>query len=413
MRPDLEVPLPVPDDAWRTRPAAQQPDWPSVSELRDAVRRLESLPVLVPAEECERLRLRMADVARGRSFLLQGGDCAETFDMITPEGVGATRGTLRSMAATLSDALAMPVVTMGRTAGQYAKPRSRSTETRGGVTLPVYRGDAVNGTEFTPEARTPDPGRLLRSRHVAAVTIGYLRELADEGDEFFVSHEGLLLDYEAALTRTDPRTGRRWAGSGHLLWIGERTRDLDGAHVEYFSTVDNPIAVKLGPTADADTVLRLADRLDPEREPGRLTFISRMGSRAVRHVLPELVSRVAAEGFPTAWVCDPMHGNTVAAPSGHKTRYFNTVMDEIRGFFEVHRTLDTVAGGLHLEMTGRDVTECVGGTGGVSADDLADRYESACDPRFNRAQSLEVAARVAELASKSPGPLRVSPTIYF
>ena len=413
MRPDLERPTPTPAETWRTLPAAQQPDWPDGAALRDAVRLLRDRPALVAPEECERLRARLAEVAAGRAFLLQGGDCAETFAQVTPDSVGATRGALRDMAATLADALALPVVTMGRMAGQYAKPRSQPTETRAGVTLPAYRGDAVNGVDFTPEARTPDPRRLLESHRTAATTLGYLRELADGEDEFFVSHEGLLLDYEAALSRTDPHTGRRWAGSGHLLWIGERTRDVLGAHVGYFATIGNPIAVKLGPTTDADTMLRLADRLDPAREPGRLTFVARMGARAVREVLPELAARAAAEGSPATWVCDPMHGNTVTAPSGHKTRHFDEVMDEIRGFFEVHRAVGTVPGGLHLEMTGRDVTECVGGVGGVSYDDLGTRYESACDPRLNRSQALELAARVAELARVTPAARRVPATMTF
>ncbi|MFD7864538.1 class II 3-deoxy-7-phosphoheptulonate synthase [Streptomyces sp. NPDC057682] len=433
-------------DLWRALPAAQQPDWPDPAALEAVCAELGAAVPLVVADECELLKRRLAAVARGEAFLLQGGDCAETFAEATADAVRGKVRTLLQMSLVLTYAASVPVVKVGRMAGQYAKPRSRPTETRGATTLPAYRGDAVNGFGFTPAERTPDPHRLQRMHRAAAATLNLVRafttggyadlhqaqswnqdfvsgspagerygELADQIDraltfmkvcgadagiaravEFFVSHEGLLLDYEDALTRTDPETGRTYATSGHLLWIGERTRDIDGAHVDYFSRIDNPVAVKLGPTATADEALALIDRLDPGREPGRLTFVVRMGARNVRDRLPTLVEKVTAEGAPVAWVCDPMHGNTFEAPTGHKTRHFDDVVEEITGFFEVHHGLGTHPGGVHLEFTGDDVTECVGGADGLRFDDLAARYESTCDPRLNRSQSLDLAFLIAE-----------------
>jgi 3-deoxy-7-phosphoheptulonate synthase len=338
-------------------------------------------------------------------------------------------------------------VKVGRIAGQFAKPRSADTETRDGVTLPSYRGDAVNGLEFTAEARTPDPTRLLRVYNTSAATLNLVRAFTQGGladlrqvhswnqgfvrgngayqryeamahdidralafmhacgvdpEEFrtvdlYSSHEALLLDYERALTRVDSRTGLPYDVSGHLVWVGERTRALDGAHVEFAASIRNPVAVKLGPTTTPDEALSLVERLDPTREPGRLTFVSRMGSSRVREALPPLVEKVTAGGAAVAWVCDPMHGNTVEAPDGRKTRRFDDVIDEVRGFFEVHRTLGTHPGGLHMELTGDDVTECVGGSGGLGETDLPMRYQTACDPRLNHQQSLELAFLVAEM----------------
>ncbi|ARF54312.1 class II 3-deoxy-7-phosphoheptulonate synthase [Streptomyces gilvosporeus] len=427
-------------------PAAQQPAWADPDLLDGTTGRLARLPELVFAEESDRLRERLAAVARGEAFVLQGGDCAETFDGVTADAINGKLRTLLQMALVLTYGASVPVVKIGRLAGQYAKPRSRPTETRGGVTLPAYRGDAVNAPDFTAAARRPDPRRLLRMYEASAATLNLVRafstggyaglhhardwnrafitdspagrryeELADDIDrslrfmeacgvtsrqlhavEFFVSHEGLLLDYERALTRTDARTGRAYAGSGHLLWIGERTRGLDGAHVDYFSRIGNPIAVKLGPDATADEALAYAARLNPRNEPGRLTFVTRMGAGRIRDRLPGLVEKVTADGAVVAWVCDPMHGNTFVAPSSHKTRRFDDILDEVRGFFEVHRALGTHAGGLHVELTGDDVTECVGGDD-VLVGDLHRRYETACDPRLNHRQSLELAFRAAEM----------------
>ncbi|MFJ9847930.1 class II 3-deoxy-7-phosphoheptulonate synthase [Streptomyces sp. NPDC101150] len=434
-------------ETWRALPAAQQPQWPDPELLREVTDGLTRAPALVFAEECDRLRERMAAVARGEAFLLQGGDCAETFAGVTADAINRKLRTLLQMAVVLTHGAAVPVVKVGRIAGQYAKPRSRPTETQGGVTLPVYRGDAVNGLAFTPADRRPDPRRLRRMYEASAATLNLVRafatggyadlhqahawnrgfvshspagrryeELAAEIDrslrfmaacgidpqelravEFFAGHEGLLLDYEAALTRTDTRTGLPYAGSGHLLWIGERTRGLDGAHVEYFSRIRNPIAVKLGPDATADQALAYTEKLNPTAEPGRLTFVVRMGATAVTDRLPTLVEKVTAQAAPVAWVCDPMHGNTFEAPSGHKTRRFEDILSEVEGFFAVHRALGTHAGGIHVELTGDDVTECIGGGEEVQVADLHRRYETACDPRLNHNQSLELAFLVAQM----------------
>lgn len=434
-------------ETWRGHPAAQQPDWPDAAKLRDVVEQLSLAPPLVFAAECDLLRRRMAAVARGEAVLLQGGDCAETFGQMTTESIFGKLKTLLQMAVVLTHAAALPVVKVGRMAGQYAKPRSSSEERRGDIVLPAYRGDAVNGLEFTAEARRPDPDRLRRMYDCSATTLNLVRalttggfadlrrvhawnqgfvadsrsgeryeRLAEEIDrslafmhacgadtrgldtaEFFVSHEGLLLEYEAALTRAEPGTERPYATSGHMLWIGERTRDLDGAHVEYFSRVANPIAVKLGPSVGTDVVMGLLDRLDPGREPGRLTFVVRAGADRIRDVLPTLVEKVEAEGAQVCWVSDPMHGNTITVPSGHKTRRFDAILEEVRGFVEVHRELGSHPGGIHVELTGDDVTECVGGGNAILAEQLHHRYESVCDPRLNHSQSLDLAFLLAEM----------------
>jgi 3-deoxy-7-phosphoheptulonate synthase len=362
--------------------------------------------------ESDLLKHRLAAVAEGRAMLLQGGDCAETLD--TSLSVMENRlDTLSRMAAALSGRTALPVVVLARMAGQYAKPRSSAVEVRDGVTLPSYRGESVNGQEFTAAARTPDPYRMLRAHEAAAATLNLARALVGGSptttrgqvpEELFVSHEALLLDYETPLTRIDPHSRHPYAGSGHLLWAGERTRDPDGAHIAYLAGIRNPVAVKVGPTAEPDELLALIERLDPDREPGRLTFVVRMGAAVVRENLPLLVEKVAASGARVGWVTDPMHGNTYTAPSGHKTRGFDAVLDEITGFFDVHHALGTHPGGIHLEMTGEDVTECVGGLAGIGHDDLTSRYESACDPRLNREQSLELAQRVAEIAATRRAP---------
>jgi 3-deoxy-7-phosphoheptulonate synthase len=442
---------------WRTLVAHQRPEWPSPGELGDVADGLAALPPLVTPHECDALTTRLAQAAEGRAFLLQGGDCAERFDRLSTRAIHAKLRLLEQMAVILAHASAMPVVEVGRMAGQYAKPRSRPTETVDGRTLPVYRGDAVNGIGFTRAERRPDPTRLLRmydaSRHTLDVMRAYARggtdphrlleenqdfvarspagdryagladrigralssEDAPGGDppratELFAGHEGLLLDYEAALTRHHPRSGRWYAGSGHMLWIGDRTRQLDGAHVAYFATIDNPIAVKLGPTTTHAQALALIDRLDPERRPGRLTFIVRMGARRVRDLLPGLVEKVTASGASVVWACDPMHGNTFEAPSGHKTRRFDDILVEVAAFFEVHAALGTHAGGLHVELTGEDVTECVGGAAGPGLDDLHRRYESACDPRLNKDQALELAILVAELFDRPVRDVKPTPS---
>jgi 3-deoxy-7-phosphoheptulonate synthase len=434
-------------ESWRVLPTAQRPDWPDAAHLRAVEAELAEQPPLVFAGECDQLRDRLAAVARGEAFVLQGGDCAETFSGSTDDAVRKRLQTLLQMAVVLTYAASVPVVKIGRMAGQFAKPRSRATETRDGVELPAYRGEAVNGLDFTPEARRPDPARLLRAYHSAAATLNLSRafttggyadlhqvhawnqdfvaesptgrryeQLAGEidralsfmkacgadpeelhGVELYSSHEGLLLEYERALTRIDGRTGLPYDLSAHLVWIGERTRDTDGAHVEFFRHIRNPIAVKLGPTISPDEAVALIELLNPDREPGRLTFITRLGAGKVREVLPPLVERVTRLGSPVAWICDPMHGNTFEAPSGHKTRRFDDVLDEVTSFFQVHRALGTHPGGIHVEFTAEDVTECVGGGHEIVEEDLHQRYETACDPRLNRRQSLDLAFMVAEL----------------
>jgi len=436
-----------PHHTWQSLPAAQQPEWPDPEALRKSLADLASYPPLVFAGECDQLRARLGAVARGEAFLLQGGDCAEAFDGVSAEQIRNKLKTLLQMAAVLTYAASVPVVKVGRIAGQYSKPRSKPTETRDGVTLPTYRGDSVNGFEFTAEARIPDPERLKRMYNASAATLNLVRafttggyadlrqvhawnqdfvrnspsgqryeKLAREIDnalafmqacgvapeefktvEFYSSHEALVLDYETALTRVDSRTGDLYDVSGHMVWIGERTRQLDGAHIEFASKIRNPIGVKLGPTTTVEEALTLIERLDPEREPGRLTFITRMGAGKIRDHLPTLVEKVTASGAQPVWICDPMHGNTFEAETGHKTRRFDDVLDEVKGFFEVHRALGTHPGGIHVELTGDDVTECVGGGDEVLVDDLHQRYETACDPRLNRSQSLDLAFLVAEM----------------
>lgn len=427
--------------------AAQQPTYADTAARDRAVEQLRRMPPLVFAGECDDLRTRMAAVSRGEAFLLQGGDCAETFEGVTAENVRNKLRVLLSMAVVLTYAASVPVVKMGRLAGQYAKPRSRDTETRDGTTLPAYRGDAVNGFDFTPEARAHDPQRLVDVYHASSATLNLARafttggyadlrqmhewnkdfvknspigvsyeRIGDEIDralafmdaigvdpkgfesvDFYSSHEALILEYEHALTRIDSRTDRPYDVSSHFVWIGERTRQLDGAHVELLSHIANPIGVKLGPTTTPDDAIALYEKLNPEREPGRITFITRFGAEKIRDLLPHLVEKVTAAGLEVAWVCDPMHGNTFEASTGYKTRAFDAVIDETRGFFEVHRSLGTWPGGLHVELTGDDVTECVGGGRQLSAEDLSTRYETLCDPRLNREQSLELAFLVADM----------------
>ena len=430
--------------------AAQQPQWPGGKDgepVQAAVAKLKSLPPLVFAGECDDLKAKIAQAAGGNAFWLQGGDCAETFTAATADSIRNRIKTILQMAAVLQYYSSIPVVKVGRMAGQFAKPRSNDLETRGDVTLPAYRGDAVNDLEFTEKARTPNPQRLVDVYNTSAATLnlvraftqggfadlrrvhewnkGFIRDssvgdrydaMAKEIDralsfmksagvdpesfksvDFYSSHEALILEYEKSLTRIDSRTGDPYDVSAHFLWIGERTRQLDGAHVDFASKIKNPIGVKLGPKSTVDDALRLIDRLDPDREPGRITFITRMGAGQVRESLPALVDGVTKSGAQVLWVCDPMHGNTFETATGYKTRQFDDVMDEVKGFFEVHKALGTHPGGIHIELTGDDVTECLGGGEKISESDLASRYESACDPRLNHSQSLELAFLVAEM----------------
>lgn len=432
-------------DAWRSAPIKQQPQWPDGKRVAEVSRELSSVPPLVFAGEVDLLRERLARVASGQSFLLQGGDCAETFAGATADNIRNRVKTILQMAVVLTYGASLPIVKMGRMAGQFAKPRSSDEETRDGVTLPAYRGDIVNGYEFTPEARTPDPERMLKGYHTAASTLNLIRAftqggfadlrmvhswnrgfaenpansryegLAKEIDravrfmeaagadfdelkrvEFYASHEGLLMDYERPLTRIDSRTGLPYVTSGHFLWIGERTRDIDGAHVDFFSRVRNPVGVKVGPSTTPQALEALIDKLDPDREPGRLTFITRMGASAISDALPPLLEATKSLEVQPVWVTDPMHGNGITTSTGYKTRRFDDVVTEVRGFFGAHRAAGTHPGGLHVELTGDDVTECLGGSQQIDELGLETRYESLCDPRLNHQQSLELAFLVAE-----------------
>jgi 3-deoxy-7-phosphoheptulonate synthase len=425
-------------------PAAQQPQWTDTTHLRRVRAALEGAPPITVPAGVDRLSERLAAVARGEAFLLQGGDCAETFASNTEPHIRGVVRTLLQMAVVLGYGASVPVVKVGRIAGQYAKPRSALTDSLG---LPVYRGDMVNSLEPTPEARVPDPERLIRAYGNASSTMNLLRaltatsmmDLAAVSDwnrdfvdtspageryaamaaeveqglrfmtshrntgtaclEMYASHECLLLDYERAMLRMSTVDGPpRWYDlSGHFLWIGERTRQLDGAHIAFAELLANPIGVKIGPTTTPELAVEYVRRLDPHQVPGRLTLISRMGNTKVRDVLPSIIEKVTASGHQVIWQCDPMHGNTATSASGYKTRHFDRILDEVQGFFEVHRDLGTHPGGLHVELTGEDVTECLGGGQELSDADLADRYETACDPRLNTQQSLELAFLVAEM----------------
>jgi 3-deoxy-7-phosphoheptulonate synthase len=432
-------------DNFRNLEAKQQPTWPDQAELERVTTELSKLPPLVFAGEVDTLRTRLAQAAEGKAFLLQGGDCAETFVDATADRIRNRIKTVLQMAVVLMYGSSLPVVKMGRMAGQFAKPRSSDTETRGDVTLLAYRGDAVNGYDFTEQSRKHDPKRLLQAYHTSASTLNLIRAFTTGGfadlrevhawnkgftdnpankkyetiagdidramrfmeacgvdsaelraTEFFVSHEGLLFDYERPLTRIDSRTLTPYVTSGHFIWIGERTRQLDGAHVDFFSRVRNPIGIKLGPTTTKDQVLALIDKLDPNREPGRLTLISRMGAGKIREALPPLVEAVRDAEARPLWITDPMHGNGITTKNGYKSRRFDDVMDEVTGFFEVHRATGTHPGGLHVELTGDDVAECLGGSEQIDESTLEQRYESVCDPRLNHMQSLELAFLVAE-----------------
>jgi 3-deoxy-7-phosphoheptulonate synthase len=425
--------------------AAQQPTWPDESAVAEVRAILEKYPPLVFAGEVDILKDRIAQAAQGNAFLLQGGDCAETFVDATADRIRNRVKTLLQMAVVLTYGASMPVIKMGRMAGQFAKPRSSDSETREELTLPAYRGDAVNGYDFTLESRTPDPKRLLQAYNTSSSTLNLIRAFTMGGfadlrsvhewnkgfidnpansryetmakdidraikfmaacganfnelrtTEFYTSHEGLLFDYERPMTRIDSRTGTPYDTSAHFIWIGERTRQLDGAHVDFLSRVRNPLGVKLGPNTSVDDVMALIEKLDPNHEPGRLTFITRMGAGKIREALPKLVEAVRDAGFTPLWITDPMHGNGITTANGYKSRRFDDVMNEVRGFFEVHRDLGTFPGGVHVELTGDDVAECLGGSEHIDEITLESRYESLCDPRLNHSQSLELAFLVAE-----------------
>ena len=450
--------------SWRQRPALQMPTYADPAALREVEARLGAMPPLIFPGEIAKLRERLAAVSRGQAFLLQGGDCAESFDDFGQEPVESTFRVILQMAVVLTYAAACPVVKVGRIAGQFAKPRSADTETIDGVTLPSYRGDIINGSAFTQQARQPDPARLLTAYSHSAATLNLLRALAQGGFadlhqvhrwtadfvrsspqgerfeelagritqslafmeacgfdaartpqlhavEFYTSHEALHLPYEQALTRPGERNGSWYAGSAHMLWVGERTRQPEGAHVDYLRGLDNVIGVKLGPSADAQDVLRLLDVLDPHQEPGRIVLIARMGSGQVTQCLPSLLQAVRRAGRTPVWCCDPMHGNTVTSAGGYKTRDFDRILQEVKGFFAVHAQEGTYPGGLHFEMTGQDVTECRGGAQAVSDEGLSTRYRSACDPRLNGSQSLELAFLIADVLKNARNASARSPQL--
>jgi 3-deoxy-7-phosphoheptulonate synthase len=440
-------------ESWRAKPVAQAPAYADAGALAEVERTLAGYPPLVFAGEARKLKRALASAQDGKSFLLQGGDCAESFAEHTADNIRDFFRVFLQMAVVMTFAAASPIVKVGRVAGQFAKPRSSDDETIDGVSLPAYRGDIVNDIAFTPEARLPDPRRQLEAYRQSAATLNLLRAFATGGyanlenahrwmlgfvkdspqseryqeladritqtlgfmraigldaeahpelrqTEFYTSHEALLLGYEQAMTRLDSTSGEYYATSGHMIWIGDRTRQLGGAHVEYARGVRNPIGLKCGPSLQPDELLKLADALDPAREPGRLTLITRFGADKVEAHLPGLVRAIRREGRPVLWVCDPMHGNTVKTASGYKTRPTDRIASEIKQFFAVHRAEQTYAGGVHLEMTGKNVTECTGGARVIGEDDLHDRYHTYCDPRLNAEQAIEIAFLVADLLNE-------------
>jgi 3-deoxy-7-phosphoheptulonate synthase len=437
-------------DSWRSKPIKQVPDYPDAAALAVTEEKLSKYPPLVFAGEARNLTAALAKVAEGRGFLLQGGDCAESFAEFSANNIRDTFRVLLQMAVVLTFGASLPVVKVGRLAGQFAKPRSSDVEKRGDVELPSYRGDIINGMDFDPANRVPDPARQLQAYSQAAATLNLLRAFASGGYadlhrvhgwnlgfvakspeaerwqdlaaritetldfmeacgitpertpelrsvDFYTSHEALLLGYEQAMTRVDSTSGEWVDTSAHMLWIGDRTRQPDGAHVEFLRGVLNPIGLKCGPTSDPDELIRLIDILNPQNKPGRLTLIARMGHEKVQKHLPALVRKVAQEGRAVVWSCDPMHGNTLTSASGFKTRPFDRILSEVRQFFEVHLAEGTHAGGIHLELTGQDVTECMGGAQAIGDDDLSSRYHTHCDPRLNASQALELSFLIAEM----------------
>ncbi|MDN5514669.1 MAG: 3-deoxy-7-phosphoheptulonate synthase class II [Pseudomonas sp.] len=434
-------------ESWRAKPIQQQPEYPDAAHLTRVEQTLAGYPPLVFAGEARELRRQFAEVTQGRAFLLQGGDCAESFAEFSAAKIRDTFKVLLQMAIVMTFAAGCPVVKVGRMAGQFAKPRSSGSETIDGVTLPAYRGDIVNGIGFDAASRVPDPERLMQAYHQATASLNLLRAFAQGGfadlhqvhqwnldfiansalaekyhqlagriDEtlafmravgmdsapqlretsFFTAHEALLLNYEEAFVRRDSLTGRWYDCSAHMLWIGDRTRQLDGAHIEFMRGIENPIGVKVGPSMDPDELIRLIDTLNPDNDPGRLNLIVRMGADKVEAHFPRLLRKVKEEGRQVLWSSDPMHGNTIKASSGYKTRDFAQILSEVRQFFAVHQAEGTYAGGIHIEMTGQNVTECIGGSRPITEDGLSDRYHTHCDPRMNADQSLELAFMIAE-----------------
>ena len=435
--------------SWREKPILQQPTYPNQLELTTALEELRNYPPLVFAGEVRSLKSQLADVANGKAFLLQGGDCAESFSEFKASNIRDSFKAILQMAVVMTYAGGLPVVKVGRLGGQFAKPRSSDTETIDGVTLDAYRGDIINGVDFTEKSRTPDPQRMIKAYNQSAATLNLLRAFATGGladlhqihrwtldfaqksevsmkyealaeeigktlrfmeacginsstsrtlreTDFFTSHEALLLPYEEAFARQDSLTGDWYDVSAHMLWIGDRTRQLDGAHVEFLRGVNNPIGVKAGPSMDPEDLIRLANVLNPENEAGRLNIIVRMGADKVEQGMPQLIRAVEREGLKVLWSCDPMHGNTIKSSNNYKTRPVDAILTEMKQFFQVHKAEGTFAGGVHLEMTGKNVTECIGGSFVVTEEDLSSRYHTHCDPRLNADQALELAFLIAD-----------------
>ncbi|HEX8578886.1 MAG TPA: 3-deoxy-7-phosphoheptulonate synthase class II [Allosphingosinicella sp.] len=382
---------------WRSHEARQQPDYPDAAALSTALRELAAYPPLVPASDAHRLTADLVEAQAGRAFFLQGGDCAESFAEFSTDNSRGLHALLAAIARSLGEASGLKVITAARIAGQFAKPRSRALEEQGGTSLPVYRGDIVNGIDFEAAARRPDPERMFRAYAQSAATLSHLRDLA-AGNSFYTCHEALLLPYEEALVRRD---GAGWYGSSApFLWVGDRTRFAGSAHVEFLRGLSNPLGIKCGPTMEADELLNLLDRFNPARQAGRITLIARMGAEQIADRLPPLLRAAASEGHPVLWSCDPMHGNTIKA-NGFKTRPLERILEELSAFFELCRTEGAHPGGIHLELTGRDVAECTGGSQPVRVADLGDRYHTHCDPRLNPGQAMEAAALVAAELSRA------------
>jgi 3-deoxy-7-phosphoheptulonate synthase len=440
---------------WRAKPRIQMPEYTNSELLKATEKQLGQYPPLVFAGEARSLRQKLAAVSRGEAFLLQGGDCAESFQEFSADNIRDTFKVMLQMAMVLTYGAKVPVVKVGRMAGQFAKPRSAATEIQGGLELPSYRGDIINELEFSVKARQPNPKKMLQAYTQASATLNLLRAFSKGGFadihqvhswtlgftesekasayremansisdaldfmqaaglnaensvelgtvDFYTSHEALLLEYEEALCRVDSTSGKYVAGSGHFIWIGDRTRQPDGAHVEFCRGVQNPIGLKCGPTTTTDDLKTLMNKLNPENEAGRLTLIARFGAGSVEDHLPRLIKAVKEEGANVVWTCDAMHGNTIKASSGYKTRPFESVLREVQEFFAIHRVENTIPGGVHFEMTGQDVTECTGGVRAVTDENLSDRYHTACDPRLNASQSLELAFLVAEELGQTRG----------
>ena len=435
-------------DTWRSKKAKHIPKYADESELKNSLNKIKEYPPLVFAGEARSLKSRLSDVANGKAFLLQGGDCAESFADFHPDNIRDTFKVILQMAVVLTFGSSCPVVKVGRIAGQFAKPRSQDTEIVNGIEMESYKGDIINSIEFTKESRKPDPNRLIRAYNQSAATLNLIRAFSQGGfanlnkihqwnlnfveeenakkfreislrideclafmnacgineknvrqlyeTEFYTSHEALLLDYEEAMTRIDSTTGKWYDVSAHMLWVGDRTRQLEGSHIEFLKGIENPIGIKVGPSTDPEELIKILSVLNPNNESGRVTLICRMGADKINSILPNIIKIVKKEGSNVVWACDPMHGNTIKSNTGYKTRPLTNIFSEIQKFFQIHKSMGTYPGGVHLEMTGQDVTECMGGLQEITDEDLKNRYHTFCDPRLNASQSLELAFLISD-----------------